>query len=142
MRMAPLIHHPIFETQRDLSHLHRHREPADHEHPEYCARPAHRQRHRDASNIAKADGPRQRRRERRKLADVALRFAFARLCAQHLESMPHCQHIGKAQPDREEQHRQREVQHDQLDLYAQHGYLEEYGGRERVYGAVERFHAS
>src|SRR3546814_4744419 len=41
--------------------------------------PAHRQRDRDARDIAEADGARQRRRQRAPLADVALRLARMRL---------------------------------------------------------------
>ena len=73
MDMAAFVEDAIFEAQRDLRHLHRHREPADDEHPQDRTRPAHRQRDGDPGYIAEANGAGQGGGERRvRVDDVAL----------------------------------------------------------------------
>ncbi len=125
MDMAALIESSIFEAQRHFRHLHRHGEPADYEHPENSAWPAHRQRHRHTCDVAKADRPGKRCRERTPLADVTLCFARARLRSQDADRAPDSAYIWKAEPDSEEQHGHGKVEDDQLNPGAEHGHLEE-----------------
>ena len=142
MDMAALVEDAIFEAQRDLRHLHRHREPADDEHPQDRARPAHGQRHRDAGDIAEANGAGQGGGERAPLADIALRLAFMRLAAQDADRPADLGDIGEAQPDGEEQHGERQIEHDQLDLRAEQRNLEEDRAGQRIDGGIEIFHAA
>ena len=140
MDMAAIVEHAIFEAQRHFGHLHRHGAPADDEHPQDRARAAHGQRHRDAGDVAKADRARQGGRERGPLADIPLRLAFMRLGPQDADGAPALRHIGKAQPQGEEQHRQRQVEHDQFDLRAKERHLDKDGVGQAVDEGVEIFH--
>ncbi len=71
MHMAALIECPVFEAERHFGHLHGHREPADHEHPQDRARPAHGQCNRDPGDVPETDRSGERGGQGAPLTDVA-----------------------------------------------------------------------